>query len=277
MGGQKGSLIVGSRGKQRVEDDPQNARAEFKRQMGTAARYRFARNDKEWTPVELSAEVLKSLKGDVRQRLGEEMSAAVITVPAAFEMPQNEATKQAAKNVGLDPVFLLQEPVAAALAYGFQKEVRKAYWLVFDLGGGASDAAAIQVRDGQVQVVNHGGDNILGGRDIDWAVVEELLIPEVKRQYRVAGLQRNDPRYLIPVAKLKAEAEKAKVRLSREESVEISVPNLCRMIRAQRSSSTMSSGERTSSASRDQWCCARFPFVVVFCPRSGWSRDTSTG
>jgi len=223
----KGSLIVGSRGKQRVEDDPQNARAEFKRQMGTAARYRFARSDKEWTPVELSAEVLKSLKGDVRQRLGEEMKAAVITVPAAFEMPQNEATKQAAKLAGLDPVFLLQEPVAAALAYGFQKEVRKAYWLVFDLGGGTFDAAAIQVRDGQVQVVNHGGDNILGGRDIDWAVVEELLIPEVKRQYRVAGLQRNDPRYLIPVAKLKAEAEKAKIRLSREESVEISVPNLC--------------------------------------------------
>ena len=223
----KGNVLVGAPAKERLEADPENARSEFKRQMGTARRESLPRSGREWGPVDLSAEVLKALKGDVRKSLGEEMTAAVITVPAAFEMPQNEATKQAAKLAGLDPVFLLQEPVAAALAYGFQKEVRRAYWLVFDLGGGTFDAAILQVRDGQVQVVNHGGDNLLGGRDIDWRIVEDLLIPQVKSERRVSGLARGNQRFLGAVAKLKAKAEEAKIRLSREESVEISIPYLC--------------------------------------------------
>ena len=135
-------------------------------------------------PEEMSAEVLKSLLNDARQRLNEEVQAAVITVPADFDLPQCDATRRAAQLAGLSHSPLLQEPVAAALAYGFQSDSDQVFWMVYDLGGGTFDAAVIQMRDGMFRVVNHGGDRHLGGKLIDWAIVEHLLVPAVLRDAR---------------------------------------------------------------------------------------------
>lgn len=223
----KGSTFVGRRAKERLEDDIGNAFSEFKLQMGTDAIYTFVRSGQHMTPEQLSAEVLKALKGDVFQKSGEDVQAAVITVPAAFELPQCEATKRAAQLAGLVSSPLLQEPVAAALAYGFNTEKDNVFWLVYDLGGGTFDAAVIQVRDGVIQVVNHVGDNHLGGKLIDWAIVEELLIPSVCREYRLSDFRRGNPKWISAIAKLKGEAEKAKIRLSRDASAEIIIEFLC--------------------------------------------------
>ncbi|GHO63475.1 hypothetical protein KSC_023670 [Ktedonobacter sp. SOSP1-52] len=219
-------LFVGRTARERIESDPDNAFSEFKLQMGTSTTYRFALSGREMKPEELSAEVLKSLKASVMQRTQEDVKAAVITVPAAFELHQNKATRQAAELAGLTPSPLLQEPVAAALAYGFQSKSDKIFWLVYDLGGGTFDAAVIQVRDGEIRVVNHGGDNHLGGKLIDWAIVENLFIPTLTQQYKLKGFQRGNPAWISAIAKLKAEAEQAKIRLSDHQSLWIHIPFL---------------------------------------------------
>ncbi|MCM2256028.1 MAG: Hsp70 family protein [Vicinamibacteria bacterium] len=222
-----GALRVGRRAYERLVIDPENAFSEFKLQMGTGREYTFKRSGHALRPEDLSAEVLKELKRDVAQRSGENVEAAVITVPAAFELPQCEATKQAAQRAGFVASPLLQEPVAAALAYGFQSESDKVFWLVYDFGGGTFDAAVIHVRDGVIQVVNHGGDNHLGGKLIDWSIVEQLLIPAVHKQHPVSDLSRANLKHAGAIAKLKQNAELAKIRLSREGSVEIAIDGLC--------------------------------------------------
>ena len=141
-----GRVIVGRAAKERVESDLENTSSEFKLRMGTETEYLFKRSGRRMKPEELSAEVLKSLKADVQQRVGENLEAAVITVPAAFELPQCEATNKAAKLVGFSMNPLLLEPVAAAMAYAFQTTSNKAFWLAYDFGGGTFDAAVIQVR-----------------------------------------------------------------------------------------------------------------------------------
>lgn len=225
----QGALFVGREPKKRAESEPDNAFVEFKLQMGTGTEYKFARNERRMRAEELSAEVLKELKGHVAQRTGEEVEAAVITVPAAFELPQCEATKKAAQLAGFAVSPLLQEPVAAALAYGFQSESDKVFWLVYDLGGGTFDAAIMQVRDGVIQVVNHGGDNHLGGKLIDWEIVDQLLIPALTQEHPLKDFRRGNPKWRSAMAKLKSAAEEAKIKLSRAESVEIMLdpPTLC--------------------------------------------------
>jgi molecular chaperone DnaK len=195
---------------------------EFKRRMGTGFEYPL-RGGRKMRPEDLSAEVLKSLRGDVVRRKGEDPAAAVITVPAAFELPQCDATKRAADLAGFTYSALLQEPVAAALAYGYQKMDRKACWLVFDFGGGTFDAALVTSRDGTMHVVNHGGDNFLGGSDIDWAIVEQLLAPQIAIEYKAKSFRRGEARYQHDLLRLKAAAESAKIELSRQESVHLEV------------------------------------------------------
>jgi molecular chaperone DnaK len=221
------ALIVGSRAKERLESDPNNAFAEFKLQMGTDAEYAFARSGRKMKPEDLSAEVLKSLTSDVRQHLGEDVRAAVITVPAAFELPSCDATNKAAQLAGINFSLLVTEPAAAAFAYGFQNENRNAFWLVYDFGGGTFDAAVIKVRDGVIQVVNHEGDNYLGGKLIDWAIVERILIPALTGAHPLATFRRGNPKCQKAIAKLKQAAEKAKIAVSRLESAEIFIDNLC--------------------------------------------------
>jgi molecular chaperone DnaK len=219
-------LHVGRRAKDQLENDPENAFSEFKLQMGTETLYTFERNKKKMSPQELSAEVLKSLKDDVRRQLGEEVSSVVITVPAAFELPQCQATNKAAELAGFINHPLLQEPIAAAMAYGFQSETSNKFWMVYDFGGGTFDASIIQIKDGQIEVVNHGGDNGLGGKNLDWEIVNSLLAPAAAKENNLKNFTRNNKLYKGAFAKLKAEAEKAKIRLSLEDSVEIYIDNL---------------------------------------------------
>ncbi|WP_067488611.1 Hsp70 family protein [Actinomadura hibisca] len=215
---------VGRAAKERSELDPGNTCVEFKLRMGTSGAPKiFEATGRRMGPEELSAEVLKSLRNDVAQRTGDELRAAVITVPAAFDLSACDATRRAAELAGLTQTPLLQEPTAAALAYGFQSEADNVFWLVYDFGGGTFDAAVVNVRDGEFTVANHRGDNFLGGKLIDWQIVEELLIPAVAAQRPVTGLGRGNPRWVGAVNKLKLAAEEAKIRLSRDDGADILV------------------------------------------------------
>lgn len=221
-----GRLFVGRQAYERRESDSENAQAEFKLQMGSGETRRFGRG-REMKPEELSAEILKSLRSDVLRRRNENPQAAVITVPAAFELPQCEATKKAAQLAGLTQSPLLQEPVAAALAYGYQSKQDKVFWLVYDFGGGTFDAAVTSIRDGVIQVVNHGGDNHLGGKLIDWAIVDELLIPALAKNRKLTDFRRGNPKWAAAFAKLKYAAEQAKIRVSNDETAPILIELLC--------------------------------------------------
>lgn len=213
----RGALQVGQRARNRIIDAPEDAYIEFKRRMGSGHIYPFKSSGQARTPEELSSEILKSLRSDVQQRTGELIEAAVITVPAAFELFQCEATAQAARLAGFKESPLLQEPIAAALAYGFQGGNHKAYWLVYDFGGGTFDAAVVKAEEESIRVVNHGGDNFLGGSDIDWAIVEQLLIPQILEHHLLEKFQRGNSRWQQAFAKLKRAAETAKIDLSRSE------------------------------------------------------------
>src|SRR5262249_1705496 len=130
-------LFVGKAARERSELDPENTSVEFKLRMGTAGQAKvFAAGGPSVTPRPLAGEVLKSLKRDVAQRTGEEIDAAVITVPAAFDLSACDATRRAAELAGLTHSPLLQEPTAAALAHGFQTTADNVFWLVYDFGGG---------------------------------------------------------------------------------------------------------------------------------------------
>jgi molecular chaperone DnaK len=219
----KGRLHVGRGAKVQFETDEANACIEFKLQMGRTYEKTFQRSGLRLKPEEMSAEVLKSLLDDVHQLTGEQVDAAVITVPADFDLPQCDATRRAARLAGLAVNPLLQEPVAAALAHGFQSDSDKVYWMVYDLGGGTFDAAIIQMRDGMFRVVNHGGDRHLGGKLIDWAIVEQLLVPALTKEYPLEDFRRGVERWRAAFAKLKFAAEQAKIRLSRDASTDVSV------------------------------------------------------
>jgi molecular chaperone DnaK len=224
----RGHIYTGAKAKANYFYDEENGAVEFKLRMGEKWRKSFQRTGREMLPEEMSAEVLKSLKENVRSMKGEELEAAVITVPAAFELPQNEATRRAAELVGLRTSPLLQEPIAAALAYGFQSAANKVFWLVYDFGGGTFDAAIIQVRDGVLQVVNHVGHNYLGGKNVDWDIVDKMLVPKLTAERRVSGLNRQNSKWRTAIAKLKYHAEEAKIQVSRtRKSHEIWIENLC--------------------------------------------------
>lgn len=213
----RGAVLVGATAKAKDSD----SYVEFKRRMGTDHLYQFKAAGFAKRPEELSAEVLKELRGNVQQRLGEAINAAVITVPAAFELHQCDATRKAAQLAGLLESPLLQEPVAAALAYGFQADTQKAFWLVYDFGGGTFDAALIRSEEGTIRVVNHGGDNFLGGSDIDWEIVNRVLVPRILREHKLDGFERTNERWKVAFAKLKRSAERAKINLSRTESTSL--------------------------------------------------------
>jgi molecular chaperone DnaK len=222
-----GSLYVGIPAKARLETDRENAFCEFKLQMGTGHEYRFSGSGRVMRPENLSAEILKSLKADVRKRTGEDIQAAVITVPAAFEAPQVKATNEAARLAGFSISPLLQEPSAAAIAYGFQSASDKGFWLVYDFGGGTFDAAIVQVRDGVIEVINNGGDNHLGGKLIDWEIVEQLVVPALLKQHDLTDFRRGNPKWNAAFGKLKLKVEEAKIQVSERESAKIEWEYLC--------------------------------------------------
>lgn len=223
----QGELVVGRVAKESYERDPANAFTEFKRDMGTEAQYTFARTGMKARPEDLSAEVLKALRADVQRRTGEVIQAAVVTVPADFDLTQCEATKRAAISAGFQHSVLLTEPVAAAQAYGFERDDDRTLWLVYDFGGGTFDAAVIQVRDGLIQVLGSKGNNRLGGKNIDWAIVEQLFIPAITREFSLTNFTRGNERWRGAMAKLKIKAEMAKLHLSSAASTEVAIDYLC--------------------------------------------------
>jgi molecular chaperone DnaK len=209
-----GSLMVGRRAYNALAEDPENVALEVKRLMGQRYAQTFPASGRVMTPEEISAEVLKSLLADARRRTGEEVRAACVTVPAAFTALQCEATARAARLAGLEEYPLLQEPIAAAVAYGVAPGVRDQRWLVFDLGGGTLDAAVVSTRDGRLNVLEHRGDNHLGGKDIDRAVVENILLPFLSEQFALPGAERDAPALNRLLRRLTLIAEYAKVELT---------------------------------------------------------------
>ena len=220
----RGNLIVGARARRFLESDPDNTRAEFKRLMGTAQAIRFAAAGVERRPEELAAEVLKSLRKDIEDQLGFVPARAVISVPALFELPQSSATSEAARLAGFERVELLQEPIASALAAGWTIEDKAGSWLVYDLGGGTFDVSLLETRDGLLRVIGHDGDNFLGGRDFDWAIVDWIL-EQLARKDGVA-LSRAEPGHAATIRKIKLAAEEAKIELSRVAETSIAVAGL---------------------------------------------------
>ncbi|MDD5200532.1 MAG: Hsp70 family protein [Terrimicrobiaceae bacterium] len=212
-----GLPLIGIGAKNFILNNPDDAFAEFKRQMGTDYTYSFKTSGFQKKPEDLSAEVLKELRTGVSSITGEEVLSAVITVPAAFELHQCDATRKAAELAGIEGSPLLQEPVAAALAYGFQVDSEKAYWLVYDFGGGTFDAAVIKAEEGLINVVHHGGNNFLGGSDIDWAILEKLVLPKLVQNFDLPGLQRGNDTWKTALLKLKHAVEQAKIELTTKE------------------------------------------------------------
>jgi molecular chaperone DnaK len=227
----KDKVVVGSKAKEFLERDPKSVVGAFKRRMGTSMSFKINAINESKTPIELSAEVLKELKTFVTT--GENVDAAVITVPASFDLIQSNATKEAGSAAGFRQVILLQEPIAASLAYANMKKARAltdGQWLVYDLGGGTFDVALIRIKDGEMRVIDHEGDNFLGGADFDQLIVEKLLIPRISKSYRFTNLEKEmksesgkfNAKYFV----LLRRAEEAKIRLSAAATADIVVDGM---------------------------------------------------
>ena len=215
--GRDGRAVVGKRAKSRLENpnSKKDVYVEFKREIGSDRVYEFRSAGLKRTPIDLSAEVLKELKGSVQLKLGEDLQAAVVTIPALFAQAQCSATKHAAELAGFKQCPLLQEPVAASLAYGFQGDTNvKDMWLVFDFGGGTFDAAIMKADEGDLQVVSHGGDNYLGGSDIDYGIIEQILLPQLRSSFNLPDFTRGNERWISEMARMKNMIEDAKIALS---------------------------------------------------------------
>jgi molecular chaperone DnaK len=219
-------IIVGAKAKERMERDAQNVYGSFKRRMGTSETYLVPATGDFVRPIDLSAHVLKHLK-----TLAEEtVDAAIITIPASFDTIQSNATKEAGKLAGFDQVLLLQEPIAASLAFANQEEDRleeEGQWLVYDLGGGTFDVALVRIKDGEMKVIDHEGNNFLGGIDFDFKILDQLIIPEIEKRGQFNNLAKEmkqaSGKHNLAYFKCMHQAEKAKIELSSSEVAEIEI------------------------------------------------------
>jgi molecular chaperone HscC len=168
-----GSILTGLAARERMVTDPGSARALFKRRMGTQVQARLGRRD--YSPEELSSLVLRSLKADVEAFVGEPVDRAVITVPAYFNDKQRKATRRAGELAGFTVERLINEPTAAALAYGIHELDEESPFLVFDLGGGTFDVSIVEIFEGVIEVRSSAGDNQLGGEDFNSVIVNMAL------------------------------------------------------------------------------------------------------
>lgn len=195
-----------------------NTFIEFKRTMGTTHTYESSNAGKTLSSEDLSAEVLKKLKSYI---IDENVDSVVITVPAKFLNPQKDATLKAAKMAGFKHIELLQEPVAAATAYGLATKNKDGYWLVFDFGGGTFDAALVKSEEGILSVKDTAGDNWLGGKNLDNAIVDELIIPYLQNNYSIDFVIEDESKLQMLRDAVKPYAEDAKNQLSFKESYSI--------------------------------------------------------
>lgn len=207
-----------ARATKKWKEGQSNVFLEFKRTMGLNTAYHSSNMDRDYSSEELSSEVLKTLKSFVTD---ENITSAIITIPAKFKTDQIAATKRAATMAGITHCELLQEPIAAAMAYGLSSQKNDGYWLVFDFGGGTFDAALLNVEDGILQVKDTEGDNYLGGKNLDYAIVDKILIPYLENEYSISDILGNDVQKNILRDALKFYAEQAKNQLSFKEDCDI--------------------------------------------------------
>jgi len=195
-----------------------NTFQEFKRTMGTDTLYHSDNMQRDYSSIDLSAEVLKTLKAFVAD---EQPRSVVITVPAKFTVNQKTATLEAGRLAGFEQCELLQEPIAAAMAYGLTASEKEGRWLVFDFGGGTFDAALLSVEDGIIQVTDTEGDNYLGGKNLDYAIVDRILLPYMGRNFAIEETLSDGQKREVLREALKTYAEEAKISLSTKEQYDL--------------------------------------------------------
>lgn len=210
------NLLVGEPARRQAVTNPEGTVSAAKRKMGTNEK--ISLNGKDYTPQQISAYILQKIKKDAEDFLGEKLEKAVITVPAYFDDSQRQATKDAGSIAGLEVVRIINEPTAAALAYGIDKSGRSEKILVFDLGGGTLDVTIMDFGDGVFEVISTSGDTKLGGTDMDKALVDYIL-EEFKKQ---SGVDLSSDK--MAMNRLKEAAEKAKIELSTTQETEINLP-----------------------------------------------------
>ena len=211
-----GEIIVGEIAKRQAITNPTSTILSIKTHMGSD--YKVDIHGKQYTPQEISAMILKKLKSDAEAYLGEKVTEAVITVPAYFTDAQRQATKDAGVIAGLDVKRIINEPTAAALAYGLEKAGKEEKVLVFDLGGGTFDVSILEIADGVIEVISTSGNNHLGGDNFDDAVIK-YLVEEFKKE---SGIDLANDK--MAYQRLKDAAEKAKKELSTLMEAHISLP-----------------------------------------------------
>ena len=211
-----GERLVGQIAKRQAVTNPDKTVISIKRKMGTAEKVNI--DGDEFTPQEISAMILQKLKADAESYLGQKVTQAVITVPAYFSDSQRQATKDAGKIAGLEVLRIINEPTAAALAYGVDKEDKDQKIMVYDLGGGTFDVSILDIGDGVFEVLATSGNNKLGGDDFDEAIIK-YLVAEFKKE---SGIDLSADKSAMQ--RLKEAAEKAKIELSGMQQTNINLP-----------------------------------------------------
>lgn len=218
----QGRRFVGKRAYEQAALSPDNVALAFKRMMGTSTPLGFAAAATTLTPEEASAEILRTLLAQADLEAGgEAVSGTVITMPAAFNQMQTEATLRAAELAGVRPVALLHEPIAAAMGAMASSKVRDGQFLVYDLGGGTFDAALVQSSGGVVNVVANEGINMLGGRDHDRALLAQIVVPWLESTFNLSGEYQLDPTFAKMLRRIQLRLEDAKIELTSRELTQL--------------------------------------------------------